>query len=75
MVDINDGIIYEGDVFEYGIDTKTGRKYIIKHEQKFENISEEKIKGAYAIVLFADGTTDVDIMTIAQIRKSWEQGS
>lgn len=68
------GVIYEGDVFEYAIDPTTGRKKIVKHEQKFENIDDSKIKGAYAIGIFEDGSSDMDIMTMAQIRKSWEQG-
>lgn len=74
MIDINAVTIYEGDELEYAIDTKTGRKSIVKHVQKFENINTDKIKGAYAIKLFDDGTTDVEIMTMAQIKKAWEQG-
>lgn len=74
LKDISPVIIYEGDIFEYSIDNVTGRKKIIKHEQKLENIDESKIKGCYAIITFEDETTDMEVMTMAQIRKSWEQG-
>jgi recombination protein RecT len=74
MKDVYAQIIYEGDVFEYSIDKSTGRKSVIKHEQDFKNINNDKIKGAYAIVVFNDGSTNLEIMTMAQIRKAWEQG-
>lgn len=66
-------VIYEGDEFQYGIDPITGRTSVIKHGQSLENINDEKIIGAYAIVTFPDGTTDTTIMTMAQIKKSWMQ--
>lgn len=68
-------VIYEGDEFIYMIDPKTGRKSIIKHEQKLENIDNSKIVGAYAIVTYSDGTTEVTIMSMAQIRAAWNQGA
>ncbi|MHA4844463.1 recombinase RecT [Flavitalea antarctica] len=67
-------VIYEGDEFEYKIDHRNGRKEIIKHIQVIENCIPEKIKGAYAIVEFQDGTTKTEIMTIAQIRNAWSMG-
>ena len=66
--------IYEGDVFEYSFDFQTGRKNITKHEQKFENIKPQKVKGAYAIAIYNDGTTDAEVMNMDQIRVSWEMG-
>lgn len=66
--------IYEGDVFEYGFDFKTGRKNIVKHEQKFENINPQKVKGAYAIAVFNDETTDAEVMNMIQIRSAWAMG-
>jgi len=71
----NANIIYKGDEFEYGIDTETGRKKIIKHIQKLENINPQNIAGAYAIVNYQDGTSDVEIMTLQQIQQSWRQGA
>lgn len=68
-------VIYEGDEFVYSIDPKTARISIVKHEQKIENIDNTKIKGAYALVTLADGTTQVTIMSMAQIRAAWAQGA
>lgn len=66
-------IIYEGDEFQYEI-LENGRKKVIKHQQSFQNINNDKILGAYAVVTFNDGTTNTEIMTLAQIKKSWEMG-
>lgn len=75
--DISDpvaNIIYEGDEFAYSIDPKTGLTEVLKHEQKLDNINLGKIKGAYCIV--ANGEkTQVTIMTMEQIRNSWNQGA
>lgn len=68
-------VIYDGDDFIYNIDPKTGHYAIVKHEQKLQNIDDNKITGAYAIVKLADGSTQVTIMTIAQIRAAWNQGA
>lgn len=67
---INAQCIYKGDVFETSID-KFGRKHIVKHEQKFENIKDVNIIGAYAVARFKDGTDMADVMTIEEIKKSW----
>lgn len=67
-------VIYEGDEFKYEIDPRTGITRIIQHDQKLENINIEKIKGAYCVVTKGD-STEVTIMTMAQIRKAWEQGA
>ena len=67
-------VIYEGDDFVYEIDPTTGRKKIIKHSQDIANINNDKIKGAYCIVTVGD-STDVEIMTLSQIKKAWEQGA
>lgn len=73
--DVVPNCIYEGDNFKYAIDTKTGRKTIIEHEQDIDNLVPEKLKGAYAIVEFNDGTFKTEIMTMAMIRKAWLQGA
>lgn len=69
-------VIYEGDTFEYSIEPN-GYKRIIKHEQSLDNIDENKIKGAYATLIFEDPNRPpyVEIMTIQQIRQSWQQGA
>lgn len=67
-------VIYEGDDFVYEIDNKTGKKSLVKHEQKLENIDNAKIKGAYAIVELPDGTTEMTLMSMQQIHTAWNQG-
>ena len=74
MKNIYAGVIYKGDVFEYAIDTTTGMKKITAHAQRMENLDDAKIMGAYAVVTFEDGGVNTEIMTMAQIQKSWEQG-
>lgn len=68
-------VIYEGDEFIYSIDPNTAMIKIIKHEQNIKNIDNTKIKGAYALVTLADGTTQVTIMSMPQIRAAWQQGA
>ncbi len=68
-------VIYEGDEFIYAIDPATARISIIKHEQKIENIDNTKIKAAYALIKLADGSTQVTIMSMQQIRAAWNQGA
>ena len=67
-------VIYEGDEFVYTIDPKTAKMSIIKHEQKIENIDDSKIKAAYALIIRPNGSVEVTIMSMAQIRAAWEQG-
>jgi len=74
MKNIYAGVIYKGDVFEFAIDTTTGMKKITSHAQRMENLDDAKIIGAYAVVTFDDGSVNTEIMTMAQIQKSWEQG-
>lgn len=76
VAQVNAGVIYEGDVFEYAVNAETGRKKIIKHQQSVENISDDKIKGAYAVLTFADKSEPfLDVMSLEQIKKSWMQGA
>lgn len=74
VVRIVPNIIYTQDVFEYEINAETGIKRVIKHEQKIENIDEAQIRGAYAIVLMADGTSEMEAMNMKQIRAAWTMG-
>lgn len=65
-------IIYEGDIFEYHIES--GLYVIDKHIQDFMNIDNSKIKGAYAIVEMDDWQY-VELMNIHQIRSAWAKGN
>jgi recombination protein RecT len=67
--------IYEGDVFKYTIDVRTGIKTVTQHDQEFDNIDPQKIKGAYAIVINNDDTVEYEIMSIGQIKTAWAMGA
>ena len=67
--------IFAGDIFEFGVDSSTGLKNIIKHEQTLESIGSKELKGAYAIYQLNDETIDVEIMSMSQIRDAWNQGA
>lgn len=67
--------IHAGDVFIFEIDNKTGKKRVVKHEQTLDSISNKELQGAYAIVELADGTIDTYVMSMQQIKDSWNQGA
>ena len=67
-------VIYKGDGFEYTVD-ELGRYQLVKHETKLENINLQNILGAYAVVVTKDGDKWIEVMTMEQIRKSWQQGA
>lgn len=68
-------VIYKGDTFKFEVDPTTGRKRIVEHTQSLESIDGGEIVGAYAFVTNSKGETDVEIMSMAQIRKSWAKSS
>lgn len=74
LKDVVANVIYEKDEFVYKINPETGLTEIVKHEQNLENIDINKIKGAYALTTMQDGTKQVTVMNIEQIRKAWLQG-
>lgn len=71
---IKGNAIFEGDTFEFEVDTVTGRRKVTKHLQTLESVGSNKIKGAYAVFELNDGSIDVEVMSIAQIQASWNQG-
>ena len=72
LKDIHAEVIYEGDNFVYHIED--GNKVLDKHEQSIANIDNDKIIGAYAVVIMQDGTKMLEVMNIKQIKQSWQQG-
>ena len=72
MKDVHAEIIYQGDKFKYHIED--GNKVLDSHEQDFMNIDNEKILGAYAVVLMEDGAKHLEVMNIKQIKQAWSQG-
>lgn len=65
--------IFQGDdfKFEVGVD---GRRKLIHHKQDLASIGGDVI-GAYVTYELEDGTQDMEIMNINQIRNSWLQGA
>lgn len=72
LKEVNAQVIYEGDKFQYHIED--GIKILDKHEQDFMNIDNNKIIGAYAVVIMQDGTKSLEVMNMNQIKHSWQQG-
>lgn len=75
IADVNPQIVYKDDIFEYEIDINRGTKKITKHTQKLENIDNSKIIAAYCVVIYKDGTTKTDIMSIAELKQSWAKST
>ncbi|CDS94435.1 RecT family protein [Sphingobacterium sp. PM2-P1-29] len=74
LIDHNQRAIFKGDEFEFETDLEFPyRTRIIKHKQSLENIGGEVI-GAYFAYELSDGTKDVEIMNISQIKLAWAQG-
>lgn len=66
--------IYEDDDFQYTVNNETGQIKVLKHDQSIENINMNKIKAAYAVLVFADDKPNhVEIMSMDQIRQAWQQ--
>lgn len=72
LKEVNAQVIYEGDKFQYHIED--GVKILDKHEQDFMNIDNNKIIGAYAVVIMQDGSKSLEVMNMNQIKQSWQQG-
>jgi recombination protein RecT len=68
-------VVYEGDEFEFQIDTETGFKHVLKHGQKLQNIDNSKIIGAYAVVHYSNGEKNTEIMTMQEVQAAWNQGA
>lgn len=71
---IKGNAIFKGDTFEFEVDSVTGRRKIVKHAQTLDSIGTNEIIGAYAVYELTDGTTDVEVMNINQIKMAWGQG-
>lgn len=63
-------VVREDDVFEYSIDPATGKKFVVKHEQKLENMDKGFV-GAYMYL----PTGELYIMTKKQIMTAWSKSS
>lgn len=72
LKDIHAEVIYKNDAFKYHIED--GVKILDSHEQSIENIDNDAIIGAYAVVVMQDGTKYLEVMNMKQIKQSWQQG-
>ncbi len=67
-------VIYEGD--DISIKTEAGRQIVTTHEQSFENMDDDKVAGAYAVVEFVDNRPDkYEVMKRDQLEAAWEKGN
>lgn len=67
-------VVYEGDEFEYEL--AIGKKRVVSHKQKLQNVKKDKIVGAYAMALDKNGKPiRTEIMTIDEIKQSWGQSA
>lgn len=67
-------VIHEGDEFIYSIEPETGRKKLVKHEQKLENLDKDFV-GAYMYLPTADGGQDLYVMSKKMILTAWSKSS
>lgn len=70
VLDVYASAVFAGDELEYTI--KRGVVVEVKHTQKLEN-KDKSVKAAYATVIYKDGREISTVMTIDQIKKSWQQ--
>lgn len=74
--DVSANVIYQGDELDYEVDPVTGKKNLLKHKPNFENIDNNKISGAYAIIVTkGDLPNHLEVMSMSQIRDAWRQGA
>ena len=67
-------VIYKDDEFEYATNPETGRRMLVKHIQKMENMDNDFV-GAYLYIPCRDGGRDLYIMTRKMIEEAWKQSS
>lgn len=75
LKDIKGRAVFEGDIFVFDVDPESGRNRIVEHKQTLQSMGSKKVMGAYAMFEKIDGSKDVEIMSIEQIRDSWNQGA
>lgn len=70
---LNATVVYNKDEFSYVMGDATIVDII--HKQKPENVDIDQIKGAYATIIYEDGTRMSEYMTMKQISNSWSKGT
>ena len=65
-------VVYSGDQFEYEL--ALGKKKVVKHTQKLEDVKKDNIVGAYVVALDQGGQViNTEIMTLDEIKAAWAQ--
>lgn len=67
-------VVYQGDDFEFDTDQTNGRRRLVKHTQKVENMDNDFLC-AYLYIPCRDGGQDLYIMTKKMILKAWDKSS
>lgn len=75
LKDIKAKAIFKEDQFEFEVNPETGKSRVLVHKQTLASLGSKDVVGAYAILDMQDGSKDVEIMSMAQIRDSWNQGA
>lgn len=75
LKDIKARAIFKGDQFEFDVNPETGKTRITNHKQTLDSLGSKDVIGAYAVMEMVDGSRDVEIMSMQQIRDAWNQGA
>ena len=75
LKEISARAIFEVDDFQFEIDPATGKTKLIKHVQTLASLGSKNVLGAYAMVELQDGKTYLEVMSMEQIKASWNQGA
>lgn len=67
--------IFKGDEFVFEVEPETLKIKILKHSQTIESLSSKEVVGAYAVAYMNDGSMDVEVMSMSQIKDAWNQGA
>lgn len=66
-------VIYAKDEFEFEIDVVENNKIITKHKRTLDSMEERSIRAAYCTIVFKNGKKKTEIMTMEQIKISWQK--
>lgn len=66
-------VIYAKDEFEFEIDVVENNKIITKHKRTLDSMEERTIRAAYCTIVFKNGKKKTEIMTMEQIKISWQK--
>lgn len=72
VVEVNAQVVWRGEPFEVGID-EWARDYVKEHKRVIEKVTGkmDDIQFAYSKIIFGDGRIRTEIMTMDQIKASW----